>query len=70
MRLAHDRGITVTAAIWDHIYRGGVQTGRWPEHLERRTPVCLAFVWGVTGDNLAGLHQSGIAPVSFRSFQR
>lgn len=27
IRIAHERGIDVTAAIWDHIYRGGVQGG-------------------------------------------
>jgi hypothetical protein len=27
IRLAHERGIEVTAGIWDHIYRGGVQGG-------------------------------------------
>ncbi len=27
VRIAHERGIEVTAAIWDHIYRGGVQGG-------------------------------------------
>ena len=23
IRIAHERGINITAAIWDHIYRGG-----------------------------------------------
>ena len=27
MRIAHERGVQVIAAIWDHIYRGGVQGG-------------------------------------------
>ena len=30
IRLAHERGIEVTAGIWDHIYRGGVQGGGIP----------------------------------------
>ena len=27
IRIAHERGVEVTAGIWDHIYRGGVQGG-------------------------------------------
>lgn len=27
IRIAHERGVEITAAIWDHIYRGGVQGG-------------------------------------------
>lgn len=52
MRLAHERGISVTAAIWDHIYRGGVQTGGIPgapKGADARVP---GLVWGVTGENL------------------
>ena len=30
MRIAHERGIDITAGIWDHIYRGGVQAGGIP----------------------------------------
>jgi hypothetical protein len=52
MRLAHERGIGVTTAIWDHIYRGGVQTGGIPgapKSADERVP---GLVWGVTGQNL------------------
>lgn len=52
MRLAHDRGITVTAAIWDHIYRGGVQTGGIPGAPKAADASVPGLVWGVTGDNL------------------
>ena len=53
IRLAHERGIEVTAGIWDHIYRGGVQGGGIPgasENAGKRVP---GLVWGVTADNLA-----------------
>ena len=52
IRIAHDRGIAVTAGIWDHIYRGGVQGGGIPgasANAGKRTP---GLVWGVTADNL------------------
>ena len=52
MRLAHERGITVTAAIWDHIYRGGVQTGGIAGAPKAPDPSVPGLVWGVTGDNL------------------
>jgi hypothetical protein len=53
MRIAHERGIQVTAGIWDHIYRGGVQGGGIPgasENAGKRVP---GLVWGVTAENLA-----------------
>ena len=53
IRMAHERGIEVTAGIWDHIYRGGVQGGGIPgasENAGKRVP---GLVWGVTADNLA-----------------
>ena len=53
IRLAHERGIEVTAGIWDHIYRGGVQGGGIPgasQNAGKRVP---GLVWGVTADNLA-----------------
>ncbi|MBI4873108.1 MAG: hypothetical protein HY822_00595, partial [Acidobacteria bacterium] len=51
--LAHERGIGVTAAIWDHIYRGGVQGGGIPGasgNAGKRVP---GLVWGVTTENLS-----------------
>ncbi|SPE43320.1 conserved exported hypothetical protein [Candidatus Sulfopaludibacter sp. SbA3] len=60
MRLAHERGIDVTAGIWDHIYRGGVQAGGIPGAAEaagKRTP---GLVWGVTADNLAGYTKAAL----------
>ena len=51
--IAHERGIEVTAGIWDHIYRGGVQGGGIPgasQNAGKRVP---GLVFGVTADNLA-----------------
>lgn len=51
--LAHERGIRVTAGIWDHIYRGGVQGGGIAgasELVGKRAP---HLVYGVTTENLA-----------------
>ena len=53
IRLAHERGIQVTAGIWDHIYRGGVQGGGIPgasQNAGKRVP---GLVFGVTAENLA-----------------
>ncbi len=60
MRIAHERGIDVTAGIWDHIYRGGVQAGGIPgaqEAVGKRTP---GFVFGVTADNLSGYTKAAL----------
>jgi hypothetical protein len=60
IRIAHERGIAVTAGIWDHIYRGGVQGGGIPgasENAGKRTP---GLVWGVTADNLAGYTKAAL----------
>jgi len=53
MQLAHERGISITAAIWDHIYRGGVQTGGIPGAPKAPDPNVPGLVWGVTAENLA-----------------
>jgi len=60
IRIAHERGIDVTAGIWDHIYRGGVQGGGIPgasENAGKRVP---GLVWGVTADNLAGYTKTAL----------
>jgi hypothetical protein len=60
MRIAHERGIDVTAGIWDHIFRGGVQAGGIPgaaEAVGKRTP---GFVFGVTANNLAGYTKAAL----------
>lgn len=60
IRLAHGRGIEVTAGIWDHIYRGGVQGGGIPGasgNAGKRVP---GLVWGVTAENLAAYNQAAL----------
>jgi hypothetical protein len=60
IRLAHERGIAVTAGIWDHIYRGGVQGGGIPgasQNAGRRVP---GLVWGVTADNLGAYNKAAL----------
>jgi hypothetical protein len=57
---AHERGIRVTAAIWDHIYRGGVQGGGIPgasEQAGRETP---GLVTGVMTDNLSAYTKAAL----------
>ncbi len=50
--MAHQRGMDFKVAIWDHIYRGGVQTGGISkEDLEKQSKDHL--VQGVTAENLS-----------------
>ena len=60
MRRAHERGISVTAAIWDHIYRGGVQTGGIPGAPTAPDPNVPGLVWGVTADNLSAYTKAAL----------
>lgn len=60
MRLAHERGINVTVAIWDHIYRGGVQTGGIPGAPQGGDAPVPGLVWGVAGDNLAAYTKAAL----------
>jgi hypothetical protein len=60
IRIAHERGIDVTAGIWDHIYRGGVQGGGIPgasENAGKRVP---GLVFGVTTDNLSAYTKAAL----------
>ena len=53
IELAHDRGIAVSLGIWDHIYRGAVQTGgaEWlKDYAGRPIPNTVS---GVTTENLS-----------------
>ena len=52
IRIAHERGVDVTAAIWDHIYRGGVQGGGIPGASELAGKDVPGLVKGVTEQNL------------------
>jgi len=53
IKLAHERGIRVTAGIWDHIYRGGVQGGGIAGASELAGKKAPHLVYGVTTENLA-----------------
>lgn len=52
IQMAHDRGIRFTVAIWDHIYRGGVQGGGIPGSKNVSDTPVPGLVWGLNGDNL------------------
>jgi hypothetical protein len=52
IQMSHDRGISFSVGIWDHLYRGNVQGGGTPganDSLLKPTP---SLVWGMTVDNL------------------
>jgi hypothetical protein len=60
IEIAHSRGIEITAAIWDHIYRGGVQGGGIDgasDVVGQRTP---GLVYGVDSDNLTSYNKIAI----------
>jgi hypothetical protein len=59
IRLAHERGVKVTAAIWDHIYRAGVQAGGIQGAPKGDAPT-PGLVWGVTADNLASYSKAAL----------
>ena len=61
IRLAHDRGIAVTAGIWDHMYRGGVQGGGVPGADEAARTPTTHLVWGVTATNLVPYTKAALA---------
>jgi hypothetical protein len=56
IRMTHERGLNFTIAIWDHIYRGGVQGPT--EHARKPTE---GLVWGVTPDNLVPYTKAALA---------
>ncbi|HET8548119.1 MAG TPA: hypothetical protein VFL57_08955, partial [Bryobacteraceae bacterium] len=58
--IAHKRGIEVTAAIWDHIYRGGVQGGGIAGASELAGKPVPGLVTGLTADNLAAYTKSAL----------
>lgn len=60
IRLAHERGIEITAGIWDHIYRGGVQGGGIPGASQNAGKRVHGLVAGVTADNLAAYNKAAL----------
>lgn len=58
--IAHTRGIRVTAGIWDHIYRGGVQGGGIAGASELAGQKAPHLVHGVTTENLASYTKAAL----------
>jgi len=50
--LSHERGIKLSVAIWDHIYRGGIQGKGIPGAEKAANQPTKGLVWGLNGDNL------------------
>ena len=62
IKMAHDRGISFTVGIWDHIYNGSPPG----ESLPGKNKVVLnqpvpGLVWGVTSDNLTSYNKTALA---------
>lgn len=60
IRIAHQRGIEVIPAIWDHIYRGGVQSGGIAGASELAGKETPGLVTGVTANNLAAYTKAAL----------
>jgi len=60
IEMAHARGIRLTAGIWDHIYRGGVQGGGIPGNEKAPDHPTPGLVWGVTADNLTAYTKAAL----------
>ncbi len=58
--IAHERGIEITAGIWDHIYRGGVQGGGIPGASAEAGKRVPGLVAGVTADNLSAYTKASL----------
>ena len=50
--MAHQRGIKITLGIWDHIFRGGVQSGNIPGMADAHREPTDGIVWGIHSENL------------------
>ena len=59
--MAHQRGIKLTLGIWDHIYRGGVQSGEMPGLENAQKEPTQGLVWGVNGDNLIAYTKAALS---------
>ncbi|HXT11685.1 MAG TPA: hypothetical protein VN873_08980 [Candidatus Angelobacter sp.] len=58
--MAHARGVHFTVGIWDHIYRGGVQSGGSPLGNEGVTNPTPNLVWGMNATNLISYTQAAL----------
>ena len=50
--MAHSRGIKISVAIWDHIYRGGIQSGDMNGGNQTMDKPTDGLVWGLNSQNL------------------
>ncbi|MBI5280224.1 MAG: hypothetical protein HY858_00985 [Candidatus Solibacter usitatus] len=61
IRIARERGVDVIAAIWDHIYRGGVQGGGIPGASELAGKDTPGLVTGLRAETLGSYTQAALA---------
>ena len=59
LEMAHERGLSVILGLWDHIYRGGVQSGGMGERSAKEPT--NGIPWGVTEKNLVPYTQAALA---------
>lgn len=59
--MAHDRGLKFTVGIWDHIYRGGVQSGGVADAERSLRDPSWGLVKGVTARNLTPYTKAALA---------
>ena len=59
--MAHQRGIKFSVGIWDHIYRGGVQSGGIAEMRDTPIKPTPGLVWGVNDSNLVSYNKTALA---------
>lgn len=59
--MAHARGVKFSVGIWDHIYRGGVQSGGIAEMRDVPLAPVHGLVWGVNDANLVGYNKAALA---------
>jgi hypothetical protein len=59
--MAHERGIKFSVGIWDHIYRGGVQSGGIAEMRDVPLKPVHGLVWGVNDTNLVAYNKTALA---------
>ncbi|HUV66717.1 MAG TPA: hypothetical protein VMW24_22710 [Sedimentisphaerales bacterium] len=55
IEMTHERGMSFTLGIWDHIYRGGVQGPS-----DRANQPTDGIVWGLTADNLTAYTRAAL----------
>lgn len=60
IRIAHERGVDVIPAVWDHIYRGGVQGGGIEGASDTVGKEVPGLVAGVTTENLTRYTQAAL----------